>query len=52
MKKSRLLGALCACAFVCQGVSTAESASITYTNETAFLSAVEATIYFIWQRPY
>ena len=44
MRKTRLLGAVFACAFVCQGLSTAESASITYTNETAFLSAVGTTI--------
>jgi len=44
MKKSRLFGVLCGCAFVCQGVNTAESATITYTNETDFLSAAGATI--------
>ena len=42
--KSRLFGVLCGCAFVCQGVNTAESATITYTNETAFLAAAGITI--------
>ena len=42
MKKLRLLGAFCA--FMFQGLSTVESATIMYTNETDFLSAAGTTI--------
>lgn len=44
MKKSHLFGALCGCAFMFQGVNTAESVSVTYTNETDFLFAAGATV--------
>ena len=40
MKKSRLFGALCGCVFVCQSINTAESASVTYTNETDFITYI------------
>jgi hypothetical protein len=44
MKKSRLLGAVCGYVFIFQIISTAESATITYTSESAFLSAAGTTI--------